>query len=785
MPMLTPEESRVSPTWIGFLWLAFGTFVFQLLIVLESFVAYFAPDDAPVLELVGSATGLAASQFQNLCVSVNLGVLFLLAGPFLWARLLVWATAVVHLVYLLANQVFYSVFFTHFRPGTIEVSGFASLAHLRDSIAFEVGTSTYANAALLLVLVVVWARYLWPAQRFSRPRLSYWKWKAWLILGLALLLALYVVPSPKIALSDLSVHPLVALAASLVDSSERGRPDAPEQGDIDLYTLRHGAYGPEPEAEAVLGAVRQAVAERSSLPNIVLVVLESVGAGNLLRDGLPDPDRVPHLSALGAHTVVFPHVYNTFPGTLRSHVPLMTGGPSITWGSIYDELAYRYTGPTLVGELQDLGYLMGLFSAAYMDAAEDLGAFYDTLPFDRRFYPRMAPEVVERHQVNSWGIDERVVLERALSWIDARPEAKRPFFLNLLTSSNHHPYDVPGDLEGSRPEADRQVRYLNALRFVDGVLGTLQTGLERRGLLDGTLVFVMGDHGEAFGELHATNLTHNQLYEENVRNFVLMLDFLRRDGPLVVPQVLALGDVGPSILSLIGDKERPFMKPSAFAPDFRERIVYFHRNTVPQKWGLRDGRWKFITRRVGAPHPELYDLVNDPDEKQNLAAQHPDWVSEYSALVSQWYIRLNDEFTSRLEGFSHIDGEGLAVEDIQSDGPKRMAFGFDPPGLKKFEPLALIHPDEELIVWTHGPAYSRDELLNYAWTSPRGTTRNFVFNVREGWSTVWVYHSPPASMEEGPWHLVISQGGQPIIEGDFVVSRDAPLHNRRDFSRVR
>ena len=164
-----------------------------------------------MLELVGSATGLAASQFQNLCVSVSLGVLFLLAGPFLWARLLVWATAVVHLMYLLANQVFYSVFFTHFRPGTIEVSGFASLAHLRDSIAFEVGTSTYANAALLLVLVVVWARYLWPAQRFSRPRLSYWKWKAWLILGLALLLALYVVPSPKIALSDLSVHPLVGV----------------------------------------------------------------------------------------------------------------------------------------------------------------------------------------------------------------------------------------------------------------------------------------------------------------------------------------------------------------------------------------------------------------------------------------------------------------------------------------------------------------------------------------------------------------------------------------------
>jgi hypothetical protein len=87
-------------------------------------------------------------------------------------------------------------------------------------------------------------------------------------------------------------------------------------------------------------------------------------------------------------------------------------------------------------------------------------------------------------------------------------------------------------------------------------------------------------------------------------------------GPLVVPQVLALGDVGLSILSLTGDTQRPFMSRSAFLPDFKEKIVYFHRNTVPQKWGLRDGRWKFIARRVGTPQPELSDLVSDPDEKR-------------------------------------------------------------------------------------------------------------------------------------------------------------------------
>jgi len=57
-------------------------------------------------------------------------------------------------------------------------------------------------------------------------------------------------------------------------------------------------------------------------------------------------------------------------------------------------------------------------------------------------------------------------------------------------------------------------------------------------------------------------------------------------GPLGVPQVLALGDVGLSLLSLTGDTQRPFMSRSAFLPDFKEKIVCFHRNTVPQKSGL-------------------------------------------------------------------------------------------------------------------------------------------------------------------------------------------------------
>ena len=79
-----------------------------------------------------------------------------------------------------------------------------------------------------------------------------------------------------------------------------------------------------------------------------------------------------------------------------------------------------------------------------------------------------------------------------------------------------------------------------------------------------------------------------------------------------------------------------------------------HRRTNPLLWktsapgssaGIREGPWKLIypTRKNGGDL-ELYDIVADPTEAHNVAAQHPGIVKDLSAKVRAWVATLPKEY---------------------------------------------------------------------------------------------------------------------------------------------
>jgi hypothetical protein len=171
---------------------------------------------------------------------------------------------------------------------------------------------------------------------------------------------------------------------------------------------------------------------------------------------------------------LFPEVYVHFPGTSRSHLPLQTGGVTITWGSTYEDMKSPYPGASLPGALKRAGLSTGLFSAQYV-GDENLGTFYRHLPWDHIEAYDSAEEAPEKLHLNSWGMDERYVLAHALAWADAQTG---PFFLELMTSSTHHPYGAPADFlpaaaGGGDGPADRRARYTRSIRFSDKVIEAL------------------------------------------------------------------------------------------------------------------------------------------------------------------------------------------------------------------------------------------------------------------------------------------------------------------------
>ena len=174
---------------------------------------------------------------------------------------------------------------------------------------------------------------------------------------------------------------------------------------------------------------------------------------------------------------------------------------------------------------------------------------------------------------------------------------------------------------------------LRMLVAVDESLGRIMDALEQQGVLDKTVIMLVGDNGYFYGE-HGLSEERRLAYEESIR-----VPLLIRYPPKVAAgsrpaaQVLTI-DIAPTILDLAaatpltgidGRSIVPLLTagetPSAWRRSFL--IEYTTDAVFPRtlKMGydaVRNERYKYIRYRELAGMNELYDLRNDPFELTNL-----------------------------------------------------------------------------------------------------------------------------------------------------------------------
>ena len=387
--------------------------------------------------------------------------------------------------------------------------------------------------------------------------------------------------------------------------------------------------------------------------NVVIIHLESTGARYLRPYGAAE-DPMPNLTRLAEHAILFEHAYTTYPETIKSFFavqcslhPAMDTPPE-TYGRDFGprsqaSLPRRLRpAPGLATVLRDRGYRTGLFhSGRFMYLGMDAviqNRGYDTL--------EDAGAIGGDHE-SSFGIDEPSAVRRILRWIDDRPPGQR-FLVSYLPSAGHHPYLTPphptlspngggeGRVRGRGPfptEEDID-RYRNALHYADAALGQLLDGLRERGLDRETLFVILGDHGEAFGQ-HEGNYAHTLfLYEENVRVPYLIAAPGLLHGPKRVARVASLVDTAPTVLDLLG-VPAPDGYQGRSLLDGPTAVALFCTDYSLGLLGLRDGRWKLI-HELESGRSRLYDLEDDPDERRDVAAQHPERVAAYREHLLRW-----------------------------------------------------------------------------------------------------------------------------------------------------
>jgi arylsulfatase A-like enzyme len=547
-------------------------------------------------------------QAQNLIVAALLGLLVWLCGRI--AEFVLFLAAV---LFSLADQVYFKVFLDHIHLSLFEGGQGFNPGLLLSSFAREQDRVFWIAVVVALLGAFAVVRQLAPPPR--------------IVVAIALLLELAGLPAfASKGYFNLNDNPLWSFAADWSRGS--------------LADLMTDVVG---KADGNAPAVVSGIDHDPRLPafatggkrNVILIILESVGAKNLL----PFTDATPNLAALARHGVLFTDLYAPIPASVRSLISIHTGGADVALGG-GREMRMRYTGPTLPGEFRKRGYAASFISSESLNG-EYADQFLLGLGFDYLYdFANEPAENKKKYAIHSWGAQELYTLGLLESWIEERKS--KPFLLEYYTAATHHPYGAPKDFPPFAAPGDPHNDYLNALHYSDYAIGKLVEFLKAKGLMDNTVIAVTGDHGEAFGGAHPRNRLHREfIYEDNVRDFLLLSGNLPEG--ITSKRAASNGALMSTLLAAAtGEKGKNLL-----AEDFEQSPVFVYKMASPEQWGLRDGKWKFISE-IRSGYAELYDLSVDPDELHDVSGEHRDLVERYQILCRRYMASKTAEYRTRI-----------------------------------------------------------------------------------------------------------------------------------------
>lgn len=385
---------------------------------------------------------------------------------------------------------------------------------------------------------------------------------------------------------------------------------------------------------------------RAKGANIILFTIDTLRADHLQCYGYQKVE-TPQINRLAEEGVLFENVVCQTPLTLPSHSSIFTGtyplfhGVRDNGGFYLDE---KHT--TLAECLKKEGFLTGAFVAAFVLDSRwglDQGFDYYYDNFDLTKYKTVSLDSVQRRG------DE--VLQEARRWLSENGQKK--FFAWIHLYDPHTPYDPPEpykSLYRARPYS----LYNGEIAYVDQLIGEFRSFLQEKGLLQNTLIVFTADHGESLGE-HKESAHGFFVYDAAIR-VPLILRFPGAKGPkgeVIRPQVRSI-DLMPTILDLVGEDVPSAVQGKSLVPLIRgkgkgDQAAYSETFFPKFHYGwselrtLRRGRYKFID----APNPEVYDLLDDPGETQNIvnikASLGQEMKRELVALLERYSAKSVEE----------------------------------------------------------------------------------------------------------------------------------------------
>ncbi|MBN2413177.1 sulfatase [candidate division KSB1 bacterium] len=409
-----------------------------------------------------------------------------------------------------------------------------------------------------------------------------------------------------------------------------------------------------------------------TLPNIVIIFVDDMGYGDMTRTGHPTI-RTPNLDRMASEGVMMTQFYTANPVCSPSRAALLTGRWPIRTGVVKVFFPFHNIGLpkneiTLADLLKTKNYATGCIGKWHLGHKKEYLPnsrgfdYYYGIPYsndmdnERRGdppIPVMRNEEIVEQPANQDLLTKNYTRE-AIQFIERNKD--KPFFLYLAHTMPHFPLHVSDNFR----DTSKRGLYGDVIEEIDWSVGQILDTLKRLGLEDNTFVVFTSDNGpwkikkqdggsagllrgykattweggmrEPFIAKFPGRIPANTVTTEIGTTMDLFVTCLNLAG--VAPPVDRTID-GHDMLPVLQGKEK----------SHTEKIFYYYNDKLN---AIRVGHYKLHFRKSPGDYSwqdcdpyELYDLLTDPSEKYDLAAEKPEIVKQLS--------READEFRAEIE----------------------------------------------------------------------------------------------------------------------------------------
>ncbi|MAE67931.1 MAG: hypothetical protein CMJ18_27065 [Phycisphaeraceae bacterium] len=413
---------------------------------------------------------------------------------------------------------------------------------------------------------------------------------------------------------------------------------------------------------------------RAIIRNVLLISIDTCRADHLSCYGYKDAT-TPNIDALAQSGILFENAISPVPLTLPAHSSMLTGTLPPYHG-VHGNTGYRLDDSIacLPETLGVAGFATAAAVGAFvLDSRFGLEQGFEA--YDDTFEDTLAGNLIVQRRGGE-------TTDRALEWIERNKDERFFYFLHYYDP--HHNYEAP------EPFASRFAShpYAGEIAYTDDCIGRVIRKLKELDLYESTLIIVVGDHGEMLGE-HGEHDHGYFIYQGAVR-IPLIFRLPGGETPMRIPSLVGLVDIVPTVCSLLDVAPPPevhgrdlsvyWKQGDARQPD---RTMYCE-SFYPTSYGANplvgvvSDRFKFIR----TTRPELYDLVEDAAESDNLVPTEPGRAKT-----------LSDELDAILERTLRDDSQQSKVAPDQDDVQRLQSLGYT--GGHSFNDTFDFDPDKE------------------------------------------------------------------------------------------